>query len=69
MAIMPGLFHTPMFDTLTDEVRAALAASVPFPTRLGAGSEYARMAAHIIENAMLNGSSIRLDGAIRLAPK
>lgn len=69
MAIMPGLFHTPMFDTLTDEVRAALAASVPFPTRLGQGSEFARMAAHIIENAMLNGSAIRLDGAIRLAAK
>ncbi len=67
--IMPGLFYTPMFDTLPDEVQAALAASVPFPSRLGKASEYAALARHIVDNPMLNGESIRLDGAIRLAPK
>lgn len=68
-AIMPGLFHTPMFDALSDEVRDALAASVPFPTRLGHPEEYAALACHIVENPMLNGENIRLDGAIRLAPR
>ncbi|MGE0698567.1 MAG: SDR family NAD(P)-dependent oxidoreductase [Hyphomicrobiaceae bacterium] len=67
--IMPGLFHTPMFDGLPEESRAALAASVPFPSRLGHPSEYAALALHICENAMLNGVSIRLDGAVRLAPR
>lgn len=69
MAIKPGLFHTPMFDSLTDEVRASLAATVPFPSRLGSPAEYADLVAAICENAMLNGSSIRLDGAIRLAAR
>lgn len=69
MAIMPGLFHTPMFDTLSDEVRQSLAASVPFPSRLGDPGEFARLVVSICENDMLNGSSIRLDGAIRLAPR
>ncbi|MBL8572583.1 MAG: SDR family NAD(P)-dependent oxidoreductase [Hyphomicrobiaceae bacterium] len=69
MAIKPGLFHTPMFDSLTDEVRASLAATVPFPSRLGSPTEYADLVAAICENPMLNGSSIRLDGAIRLAAK
>jgi NAD(P)-dependent dehydrogenase (short-subunit alcohol dehydrogenase family) len=67
--IMPGLFHTPMFDALPDEARNALAASVPFPSRLGRPDEYAALARHICENIMLNGVSIRLDGAIRLAPR
>lgn len=67
--IMPGLFHTPMFDGLPPEAREALAASVPFPTRLGKPSEYAALAIHICENSMLNGVSIRLDGAVRLAPR
>lgn len=67
--IMPGLFHTPMFDALPDEARAALAASVPFPSRLGDPSEYAALVEHIAENEMLNGAAIRLDGALRMAPK
>ncbi len=67
--IMPGLFHTPMFDTLPDDAKTALAASVPFPSRLGSPSEYAALAVHICENGMLNGEGIRLDGAIRLAPR
>jgi len=67
--ILPGLFHTPMFDGLPDEARRALAASVPFPSRLGHPSEYAALACHICENGMLNGECIRLDGAVRLAPR
>ena len=67
--IMPGLFHTPMFDTLSEEARRALAASVPFPSRLGNPAEYAALASHICENIMLNGVAIRLDGAVRLAPR
>lgn len=67
--IMPGLFHTPMFDGLPDESRNALAASVPFPSRLGDPAEYAALAVHICENSMINGVGIRLDGAIRLAPR
>ena len=67
--IMPGLFLTPMFDGLPEESRNALSASVPFPSRLGAPSEYAALAIHICENAMLNGVAIRLDGAVRLAPR
>lgn len=68
-SILPGLFLTPMFDTLPDEAKKSLAASVPFPSRLGTPSEYAHLAVHICENVMLNGSTIRLDGAIRLAPR
>lgn len=67
--IMPGLFHTPMFDGLPAETRDVLAASVPFPSRLGKPSEYASLALHICENGMLNGVSIRLDGSVRLAPR
>lgn len=69
MSIMPGLFHTPMFDSLSDEVRESLAAGVPFPQRLGDPAEYAALVRHICENDMLNGTSIRLDGALRLAPR
>jgi NAD(P)-dependent dehydrogenase (short-subunit alcohol dehydrogenase family) len=67
--IMPGLFHTPLFDGLPEETRDALAASVPFPSRLGRPSEYAALVRHIVDNDMLNGECIRLDGAIRMAPK
>lgn len=69
VTIMPGLFHTPMFDGLPEEARQALAASVPFPSRLGSPAEYAALATHICENSMLNGVGIRLDGAVRLAPR
>jgi NAD(P)-dependent dehydrogenase (short-subunit alcohol dehydrogenase family) len=67
--IAPGIFGTPMLFGMPQEVQDALAASVPFPSRLGTPADYARLARHIIENDMLNGETIRLDGAIRLAPK
>jgi NAD(P)-dependent dehydrogenase (short-subunit alcohol dehydrogenase family) len=69
VSILPGLFLTPMFDTLSEEARRSLAAAVPFPPRLGHPSEYAQLAVHICENVMLNGSTLRLDGAVRLAPR
>ncbi|HEY0354330.1 MAG TPA: SDR family NAD(P)-dependent oxidoreductase [Enterovirga sp.] len=69
MTIMPGLFHTPMFDGLPDEARAALETSVPFPSRLGRPQEYAKLVRAIVENDMLNGEAIRLDGALRMGPK
>jgi NAD(P)-dependent dehydrogenase (short-subunit alcohol dehydrogenase family) len=69
MTIAPGLFQTPMMAGLPPEAQASLAASIPFPSRLGDPSEYAALALHIAENVMLNGETIRLDGAIRLAPK
>ncbi|ULT57794.1 3-hydroxyacyl-CoA dehydrogenase [Neobacillus drentensis] len=69
MTIAPGLFHTPMFDTLPDEARISLGKMVPFPPRLGYPSEYAQLVQSIIENPMLNGETIRLDGAIRMQPK
>ncbi len=68
-AIAPGLFHTPMMDSLPPEVRDALGKATPFPQRLGRPAEYAALAAHIVENVMLNGETIRLDGAVRLAAK
>lgn len=68
-AIMPGLFHTPMFDGLPDDARKALAVAVPFPSRLGKATEYAAMVRAIVENDMFNGTSVRLDGALRLAAK
>jgi NAD(P)-dependent dehydrogenase (short-subunit alcohol dehydrogenase family) len=67
--IAPGIFATPMLDGLPDEVKESLAQSVPFPKRLGEPSDYAALALHIIENQMLNGEVIRLDGAIRMAPR
>jgi NAD(P)-dependent dehydrogenase (short-subunit alcohol dehydrogenase family) len=67
--ILPGLFETPMFDGLPDEAKQSLAATVPFPSRLGRPEEYAKLARQICENSMINGVSIRLDGAIRLAPR
>jgi len=69
MTIAPGIFGTPMLFGMPQEVQDALAASVPFPSRLGTPEDYARLARHIIENDMLNGEVIRLDGAIRLAPR
>ena len=67
--ILPGLFGTPMFATLPDEARKALEATVPFPQRLGHPDEYAALVKHVCENGMLNGALIRLDGALRLAPR
>ncbi len=67
--IAPGLFDTPLLQGLPDDVKASLGASVPFPKRLGDATEYAALARHICENRMLNGETIRLDGAIRMAPK
>jgi NAD(P)-dependent dehydrogenase (short-subunit alcohol dehydrogenase family) len=69
MTIAPGIFGTPMLFGMPQEVQDALAASVPFPSRLGTPDDYAKLALHIIENDMLNGEVIRLDGAIRLAPR
>ncbi|MEK1889117.1 MAG: 3-hydroxyacyl-CoA dehydrogenase [Phyllobacterium sp.] len=69
MAIAPGIFGTPMLLAMPQEVQDSLAASIPFPSRLGKPEEYAALALHIIENPMLNGETIRLDGAIRMAPK
>ena len=69
MAIAPGIFGTPMLLAMPKDVQDSLAASIPFPSRLGRPEEYAALALHIIENPMLNGETIRLDGAIRMAPK
>ena len=69
MAIAPGLFMTPMLAGLPQEVQDSLGAQVPFPSRLGDPAEYAALARHIIENPMLNGEVIRLDGAIRMGPR
>jgi NAD(P)-dependent dehydrogenase (short-subunit alcohol dehydrogenase family) len=68
-AIAPGLFMTPMLMGLSEEARASLGTQVPHPARLGDPAEYGRLAVHIVENAMLNGETIRLDGAIRMAPR
>lgn len=69
MTIAPGIFKTPMMDVLPEEVQASLGAAVPFPPRLGEPSEYAQLVQQIIENCMLNGEVIRLDGAIRMSAK
>ncbi len=69
MTIAPGIFGTPMMFGMPQEVQDSLAASVPFPSRLGTPDDYAKLAKHIFENDMLNGEVIRLDGAIRLAPR
>jgi NAD(P)-dependent dehydrogenase (short-subunit alcohol dehydrogenase family) len=69
MTIAPGIMGTPMLFGMPQEVQDALAAGVPFPSRLGTAADYAKLARHIIENEMLNGEVIRLDGAIRLQPK
>jgi len=67
--IAPGLFETPLLMTMPDPARQALAATIPFPARLGRPPEFASLALQIIENAMLNGETIRLDGAVRMPPK
>jgi NAD(P)-dependent dehydrogenase (short-subunit alcohol dehydrogenase family) len=69
MTIAPGIFGTPMMFGMPQDVQDALAAAVPFPSRLGTPTDYAKLVKHIVENDMLNGEVIRLDGAIRLAPK
>jgi NAD(P)-dependent dehydrogenase (short-subunit alcohol dehydrogenase family) len=67
--IAPGLFDTPLLAALPQEARDALGASIPFPPRLGRPEEYAKLACHIAENTMLNGEVLRLDGALRMAPR
>ncbi len=69
VTIAPGLFDTPLLASLPEPVRVSLAKQIPFPSRLGRPPEYAALAVHIIENAMLNGETIRLDGAIRMQPR
>ncbi|HEX3350979.1 MAG TPA: SDR family NAD(P)-dependent oxidoreductase [Acetobacteraceae bacterium] len=69
MTIAPGLFHTPMMAGLPEDVQQSLGASVPYPPRLGAPAEFAELVLHIARNRMLNGEVIRLDGALRMAPR
>jgi NAD(P)-dependent dehydrogenase (short-subunit alcohol dehydrogenase family) len=69
VTIAPGIFDTPMLQGMSEEVRASLGAQVPFPPRLGRPDEYAALVAHILENEVLNGAVIRLDGAIRMGAK
>ncbi|PHR61736.1 MAG: 3-hydroxyacyl-CoA dehydrogenase [Robiginitomaculum sp.] len=69
MGIAPGLFETAMTETLPDDVRAAITSNIPFPQRLGHAEEYAQLAEQIISNPFLNGTIIRLDGAVRLPPR
>ncbi|HEV2558645.1 MAG TPA: SDR family NAD(P)-dependent oxidoreductase [Microvirga sp.] len=69
VTIMPGLFHTPMFESVPEEFRKSLEAGVPFPSRLGRPEEYAKLVHAIVDNDMLNGEAIRLDGALRMQPK
>lgn len=69
VTIAPGLFETPILAGLSDEAKASLGAQIPHPSRLGKPSEYAAMVEHILRNPMLNGETIRLDGAIRMAPR
>jgi NAD(P)-dependent dehydrogenase (short-subunit alcohol dehydrogenase family) len=69
VSIAPGLFMTPMLEGLPQEAQASLGAQVPFPARLGSPDEFAALVMHIAENAMLNGSVLRLDGAIRMGPR
>jgi NAD(P)-dependent dehydrogenase (short-subunit alcohol dehydrogenase family) len=69
VSIAPGIFHTPMMDGMPQEVQASLAAQVPFPARLGRPEEFAQLVASVFEIPMLNGETIRLDGAIRMQPK
>lgn len=68
-AIAPGLFHTPLLGALPQAAQDSLAASIPFPQRLGQPAEYAALVKHMIENTMINGEVIRLDGALRMAPR
>ena len=67
--IAPGLIDTPLFDALSPQVKESLKMSVPFPRRMGKPNEFATLACHIIENPMINGETIRLDGALRMAAR
>lgn len=69
LAIAPGLFKTPLLAGLPDEAMKQLAATIPFPSRLGDPAEFASLALHMIQNRMLNGEVVRLDGALRMAPR
>ena len=69
VTVAPGLFETPLMKTLPPEIQQSLAASIPFPKRLGQPAEFAALAAHIVTNVHLNGETIRLDGALRMAPR
>lgn len=69
VTIAPGIFDTPLLGALPEDIRKSLGAQVPFPSRLGQPAEYAALARHIVENEMLNGEVIRLDGALRMAPR
>ena len=69
VTIAPGTFDTPLLGTLPEEIRAALAATIPHPSRLGRPEEFGALACHIVENSYINGEVIRLDGAIRMAPR
>ena len=69
MTIAPGIFHTPMMDVMPEAVQQALGDSIPFPKRLGRPDEFADLAAHIVQNCYFNGTTLRLDGAVRLEPK
>ena len=69
MTIAPGLFHTPMMEGLPQDVTDEITSNIPFPARLGKASEYAHLAEHIVRNPFLNGTTIRLDGAVRLPPR
>ena len=69
MTIAPGIFRTPMMDSMPQDVQDSLAASIPFPSRLGTPDDYAKLVHQIVTNEMLNGETIRLDGAIRMAPR
>ncbi len=69
MTVAPGIFWTPMLEGMPDHVQESLAASIPFPSRLGRPEEFAELVAHIVENGYFNGETVRLDGAVRLTPK
>ena len=69
MTIAPGIFDTPLLGRIPEPIRASLGVQVPHPSRLGQPAEYAALVQHIVENPMLNGETIRLDGAIRMAPR
>jgi NAD(P)-dependent dehydrogenase (short-subunit alcohol dehydrogenase family) len=69
MTIAPGTFDTPLLAALPEEARAELGDQIPFPNRLGQPEEFAALACHIVENPMLNGATIRLDGALRMPPR
>ncbi len=67
--VAPGIFHTPMVDGMPEDVQQSLGASIPFPSRLGRAQEFADLVGYILGNRYINGETIRLDGAVRLAPK